>query len=103
MSEDRIINPELEDIGEERLENTLRPQTLEEYIGQDKVKENITRYLNNINKNWKTTAFDYERIRKDKEHLLNQLHITIADLIYATTKNGTCLYYIDFIRQYIIL
>lgn len=69
----------------------------------DKVKENITRYLNNINKNWKTTAFDYERIRKDKEHLLNQLHITIADLIYATTKNRTCLYYIDFIRQYIIL
>ena len=41
MSEDRIINPELEDIGEERLENTLRPQTLDEYIGQDKVKENI--------------------------------------------------------------
>ena len=36
MSEDRIINPELEDIGEERLENTLRPQTLDEYIGQYK-------------------------------------------------------------------
>ena len=28
MSEDRIINPEIEDLGEERLENTLRPQTL---------------------------------------------------------------------------
>ena len=68
-----------------------------------KVKENLTRYLNNINENWTTTTFDYERIQKDKEHLLNQLHITIADLIYATTKNRTCLYYIDFIRQYIIL
>ena len=45
MSEDRIINPELEDIGEERLENTLRPQTLEEYIGQDKVKENMKIYI----------------------------------------------------------
>ena len=45
MSEDRIINPELEDIGEERLENTLRPQTLDEYIGQDKVKENMKIYI----------------------------------------------------------
>lgn len=45
MSEDRIINPELEDVGEERLENTLRPQTLEEYIGQDKVKENMKIYI----------------------------------------------------------
>lgn len=41
MSEDRIINPAIEDLGEERLENTLRPQTLDEYIGQDKVKENM--------------------------------------------------------------
>ena len=45
MSEDRIINPELGDIGEERLENTLRPQTLDEYIGQDKVKENMKIYI----------------------------------------------------------
>lgn len=68
-----------------------------------KVKENITRYLNNINENWTTTAFDYERIQKNKEHLLNRLQIEIADIISATTKNGTWLYYIDFIRQYIIL
>ena len=45
MNENRIINPELEDLGEERLENTLRPQTLEEYIGQDKVKENMKVYI----------------------------------------------------------
>ena len=45
MNEDRITNPGLEDIGEERLENTLRPQTLEEYIGQDKVKENMKIYI----------------------------------------------------------
>ena len=36
MNEDRIINPELEDEREEKLENTIRPQTLEEYIGQIK-------------------------------------------------------------------
>ena len=45
MNEDRIISPELEDLGEERLENTLRPQTLEEYIGQDKVKQNMKVYI----------------------------------------------------------
>ena len=45
MNEDRIMDPGLEDIGEERLENTLRPQTLKEYIGQDKVKENMKIYI----------------------------------------------------------
>ena len=50
MSRDRIINPELEDIGEERLENTLRPQTLDEYIGQDKVKENMKIYIESAKK-----------------------------------------------------
>ena len=50
MSENRIINPELEDIGEERLENTLRPQTLDEYIGQDKVKENMKIYIESAKK-----------------------------------------------------
>ena len=45
MEEERIISPELEDIQEERMENTLRPKTLEEYIGQDKVKENMKIYI----------------------------------------------------------
>ena len=45
MEEDRIISPELEDIQEERMENTLRPKTLDEYIGQDKVKENMKVYI----------------------------------------------------------
>ena len=41
MEEDRIISPELEDINEEKMENSLRPKVLDEYIGQDKVKENM--------------------------------------------------------------
>ena len=45
MNEDRITSPELENEGEERLENTIRPQTLDEYIGQDKVKENMKVYI----------------------------------------------------------
>ena len=45
MEEERIINPELEDSREERLENSLRPKTLDEYIGQDKVKENMKIYI----------------------------------------------------------
>ena len=45
MEEERIVSPELENVQEERLENSLRPQTLEEYIGQSKVKENMKIYI----------------------------------------------------------
>ena len=40
-----LIRPELENIQEERLEKSLRPQTLNEYIGQNKVKENMRIYI----------------------------------------------------------
>ncbi len=40
-----IIRPELENKQEEKIENTLRPQLLSEYIGQDKVKENMKIYI----------------------------------------------------------
>ena len=45
MDEDRIMNPEIENNYEQKLENSLRPQNLEEYIGQDKVKENMKIYI----------------------------------------------------------
>ena len=45
MDDNKLISPELEGSGEERLENTLRPQTLNEYIGQTKVKENMKVYI----------------------------------------------------------
>lgn len=45
MDEERLINPEIEDGQEERLENSLRPKTLDEYIGQNKVKENMKIYI----------------------------------------------------------
>ena len=37
MEEERIISPDLE--------NSLRPQNLDEYIGKDKVKENMKIYI----------------------------------------------------------
>ena len=45
MDEENLVNPELENSEEERLENSLRPKTLAEYIGQDKVKENMKIYI----------------------------------------------------------
>lgn len=45
MEQNFNIRPELEDRQEERLENTLRPQSLDEYIGQEKVKENMKIYI----------------------------------------------------------
>ena len=41
MEENFNIRPEVESRPEERLENSLRPQTVDEYIGQTKVKENM--------------------------------------------------------------
>ena len=45
MNEENLINPELINEEENRLENSLRPKTLEEYIGQTKVKENMKIYI----------------------------------------------------------
>lgn len=45
MEENFNIRPELENRQEERLENSLRPQSLDEYIGQNKVKENMKIYI----------------------------------------------------------
>lgn len=45
MDEENLINPELINEEENRLENSLRPKTLDEYIGQTKVKENMRVYI----------------------------------------------------------
>jgi len=43
--EDNVLIPNLQDKNEEIVENTLRPRTLNEYIGQTKIKENIKIYI----------------------------------------------------------
>ena len=43
--ENKLIRPELENKQEERMENSLRPKFLKEYIGQDKVKGNMKIYI----------------------------------------------------------
>ena len=45
FDEKALTRPEVENQQEERLENSLRPQKLEEYIGQTKVKENMQIYI----------------------------------------------------------
>ena len=45
MNNEDLTRPELEDEQEEKIENTLRPQTLKEYIGQTKVKESMKIYI----------------------------------------------------------
>ena len=47
MENEKIISPELIDSDgqEERFENSLRPKVLADYIGQDKVKENMKVYI----------------------------------------------------------
>ena len=43
--ENKLMRPEIENKQEERMENSLRPKFLNDYIGQDKVKENMKVYI----------------------------------------------------------
>ena len=45
MDKNNIIDPSLEDDFEENQENDLRPQSLSEYIGQEKVKDNMKIFI----------------------------------------------------------
>lgn len=45
LEQNKLIKPEIEDIQEENMELSLRPKFLKEYIGQDKVKENMEIYI----------------------------------------------------------
>lgn len=43
--DENILTPELESNEEEVVENCLRPKNFNEYIGQEKVKENMKIYI----------------------------------------------------------
>lgn len=45
LEQNKLIRPEIEDIQEENMELSLRPKFLKEYIGQNKVKENMKIYI----------------------------------------------------------
>ena len=45
MTDDKLIRPEIQSYEEENEEKSLRPTTLKEYIGQDKVRENMKIYI----------------------------------------------------------
>ena len=45
MEENKITSPQLDGFEEDKLEKSLRPKFLDEYIGQDKVKENMKVYI----------------------------------------------------------
>ena len=48
LEHSNLISPEVEGMQEERMEKSLRPQTLDEYIGQTKVKENMRIYIDSF-------------------------------------------------------
>ena len=45
METEKLVRPDVENENEEKQENVLRPKTLNEYIGQSKVKENMKVYI----------------------------------------------------------
>ena len=48
--DENLLIPKIQDEAEERNENSLRPKTLDEYIGQTKVKENMKVYIESAKK-----------------------------------------------------
>lgn len=45
METEKLVRPDVENENEEKQENVLRPKTLNEYIGQSKIKENMKVYI----------------------------------------------------------
>ena len=45
METEKLVRPDVENENEEKKKNVLRPKTLNEYIGQSKVKENMKVYI----------------------------------------------------------
>ncbi len=68
-----LVRPELEDRQEEKMETSLRPQTLDEYIGQTKVKENMKIYIEAAKKEGKHLIIAYFMDRLDLEKLQLQI------------------------------
>ena len=54
MEEEKLLIPNLQDCEEEKVEFSLRPKTLNEYIGQTKVKENMKVYIEAAKKRGET-------------------------------------------------
>ena len=52
--DENIMIPTLQDLEEERVETSLRPKNLKEYIGQDKIKENLKVYIEAAKKRGET-------------------------------------------------
>jgi len=54
MENENLMMPDIQNDEEELQENSLRPQTLDEYIGQTKVKENMKIYIESAKKRGET-------------------------------------------------
>lgn len=55
--DENLLIPNLQDEIEERAEVSLRPKTLDEYIGQTKVKENMKIYIEAAKKKWAIRSY----------------------------------------------
>lgn len=82
--ESRMVSPQKTENDTDDIEVSLRPKTLSEYIGQDKVKENLSIFIEAAKKEmnrWITSCFT---VLRDWAKLLFQLSsLTKWALIYA--------------------
>ena len=66
--DENLLIPNLQDVTEEIAEVSLRPKTLDEYIGQTKVKENMKVYIEAAKK--REEALEVALEQSDTKHLL---------------------------------
>lgn len=72
METEKLVRPDVENENEEKQENVLRPKTLNEYIGQSKVKENMKVYIEAAKKEVSLLTTFYYMVHRDleKQHWL---------------------------------
>lgn len=83
---------------------SMSPQRtkLKEKLEED-IKQNFINYINNINSNWKTELFDYQKIIPYKDIIFRNIDVSLRDLIFDRSWNRKVVFYFCSINKYLIL
>ena len=83
---------------------SMSPQRtkLKEKLEED-IKQNFINYINNINSNWKTELFDYQKIIPYNDIIFRNIDVSLRDLIFDRSWNREVVFYFCSINKYLVL